>query len=100
MKIKYGRIIRLSLFVGGLPGVNRMETKGRIFQTGEKVRISATYAVVGIGPNATARKRESPVRDFHIGEAFPVYDGMEVAWWLVEEITITTEHPEVTTADS
>ena len=76
-----------------------METKGRIFQTGEKVTIKATYAVVGIGPNATARKRESPIRDFHQGQEFPVYDGMEVAWWLVKELEAPTT-PAVSALDA
>ncbi len=59
------------------------EKNTSIFQSGERVNITGTYEVIGIGSPAALRKKEASTRDFRAGQRFCCYDGFEVIWRLV-----------------
>ncbi len=60
-----------------------MSWKSTIYQSGQRVSITGTYAVVGLDPMAPVLKREATVREFRAGDTFPAYKGTKAIWHLV-----------------
>ena len=60
-----------------------------VYQSGEPILVSGTYAVVGVNSRTTTQQKEKPIRHLRIGEYFPLYDGREVCWHFSGAITLT-----------
>lgn len=55
----------------------RIEHYDKIYQTGQSVPTTGSYALVGAVRNKTI------LREFATGEKFPCYEGWEVCWhWI------------------
>lgn len=60
-----------------------MAWKSTLYQSGQRVSVTGTYAVVSIEPMPPVLRREATVREFHSGEVFPAYKGARTVWHLV-----------------
>ncbi|HLY27905.1 MAG TPA: hypothetical protein VKQ72_16280 [Aggregatilineales bacterium] len=60
-----------------------MTWKSTLYQSGQRVSVTGTYAVVSIEPMPPVLHREATVREFHSGDAFPAYKGARTIWHLV-----------------
>lgn len=56
-----------------------------IYLSGEKIPISGTYVVVGVGGSQADQEHEHAIAELKAGESFPNYKGIAVSWHFTGE---------------